>query len=183
MPGGDSRLALGYGLFRTAVNWGLRSPNSDANNAYNINTDGSVNNNNVYNANFAPRPALMEYRVQVPLSGGKQGPIIKGGHILSSRPRKLRIVRLAINGKAYSLRCSSSPKQTRCAGLCFGMGTGVRTDIADAKRGDKHSSGDAGMLATGERPRTPQAGEIMAAISTAGPAPRVPPQQGRMCDA
>ena len=41
-----------------AVNWGLRSPNSDANNAYNINTDGSVNNNNVYNANFAPRPAL-----------------------------------------------------------------------------------------------------------------------------
>lgn len=138
MPGGDSCLALGYGLFRTAVNWGLRSPNSDANNAYNINTDGSVNNNNVYNANFAPRPALMERRVQVPLSGGKQGPIIKGGHILSS---------------------------------------------ACAHAGDKHSGGDADMLATGERPRTPQPGEIMAAISTAGPAPRVPPQQGRMCDA
>lgn len=50
----------------SAVNWGLRSPNSDTNNAYNINTDGSVNNNNVYNANFAPRPALMENRVQVP---------------------------------------------------------------------------------------------------------------------
>lgn len=44
-----------------AVLWGLRSPNSDANNAYNINTDGTVNNNNVYNANFAARPALMEF--------------------------------------------------------------------------------------------------------------------------
>lgn len=82
MPGGDSRLALGYGLFRTAVNWGLRSPNSDTNNAYNINTDGTVNNNNVYNAYFAPRPALMEYRVQVAF-WRKQRTIIKGGHILS----------------------------------------------------------------------------------------------------
>ena len=36
----------------------MRSPNSDDNNAYNINTDGTVNNNNVYNANFAPRPAF-----------------------------------------------------------------------------------------------------------------------------
>lgn len=36
----------------------MRSPNSDTNNAYNINTDGSVNNNNVYNAYFAPRPAF-----------------------------------------------------------------------------------------------------------------------------
>lgn len=52
-----------------AVNWGLRSPNSNDNNAYNINTDGTVNNNNVYNANFAPRPALMEHRVQVPARG------------------------------------------------------------------------------------------------------------------
>lgn len=60
-----------------AVNWGLRSPNSDANNAYNINTDGSVNNNNVYNANFAPRPALMEYRVQVPSMGESRGPSSK----------------------------------------------------------------------------------------------------------
>ena len=60
-----------------AVNWGLRSPNSDANNAYNINTDGSVNNNNVYNANFAPRPALMEYRVQVPRMGESRGPSSK----------------------------------------------------------------------------------------------------------
>lgn len=85
----------------SAVNWGLRSPYSDTNNAYYINTDGSVNNNNVYNANFAPRPALMEYRVQVPQGhelpvtgraangqpiafGRKQRTIIKGGHILSS---------------------------------------------------------------------------------------------------
>lgn len=67
----------------SAVNWGLRSPNSDTNNAYYINTDGSVNNNNVYNANFAPRPALMEYRVQVAF-WRKQRTIIKGGHILSS---------------------------------------------------------------------------------------------------
>lgn len=67
----------------SAVIWGLRSPNSNTNNAYNINTDGTVNNNNVYNANFAPRPALMEYRVRVP-ARGKQRTIIKGGHILSS---------------------------------------------------------------------------------------------------
>ncbi|MGN9097153.1 DUF6273 domain-containing protein [Flintibacter porci] len=60
-----------------AVNWGLRSPNSDANNAYYINTDGSVNNNNVYNANFAPRPALMEYRVQLPNMGESRGPSSK----------------------------------------------------------------------------------------------------------
>lgn len=67
----------------SAVNWGLRSPNSDTNNAYYIKPDGTVNNNNVYNNNFAPRPALMEYRVQVPVRG-KQRTIIKGGHILSS---------------------------------------------------------------------------------------------------
>ena len=84
MPGGDSRLALGYGLFRTAVNWGLRSPNSDTNNAYNINTDGSVNNNNVNNPNFAARPALMEYRVQV-ANRESRGPSSK--EAISCRPR------------------------------------------------------------------------------------------------
>lgn len=47
----------------SAVNWGLRSPYSNTNNAYYIKPDGTVNNNNVYNNNFAPRPALMEYRV------------------------------------------------------------------------------------------------------------------------
>ena len=83
MFGGDSRLALGCGLFRPAVNWGLRSPNSDANNAYNVNTGGTLNNNNVYNANFAARPALMELLCTSTPQGGKQRPIIKGGHILS----------------------------------------------------------------------------------------------------
>ena len=42
-----------------------------------------MNNNNVYNANFAPRPALMEYRVQV-ARRRKQRTIIKGGYIPSS---------------------------------------------------------------------------------------------------
>lgn len=52
--------------FWTATPWTtLRSPYSYANGAYNINTSGAVNNNNVFNAYFAPRPALMEYRVQV----------------------------------------------------------------------------------------------------------------------
>jgi len=71
------------------VNWGLRSPNSNANNAYNVNTDGTLNNNNVYNANFAARPALMEYRVQV-AERQKQRTIIKGGYILSSAQRAAR---------------------------------------------------------------------------------------------
>ena len=49
---------MGIGLYR-AVNWWLRSPNSsNNNNAYNVNTDGSVNNNNVYNGNNCARPAL-----------------------------------------------------------------------------------------------------------------------------
>ena len=42
----------------TAVRWGLRSPFSDADLAYYINTDGTVNYNYVYFANFAPRPAF-----------------------------------------------------------------------------------------------------------------------------
>ena len=42
----------------TAVNWGLRSPYSGANYAYDISTDGTVGYNSVYNANFAPRPAF-----------------------------------------------------------------------------------------------------------------------------
>lgn len=42
----------------TAVDWGLRSPRSDANYAYYINTGGSVSGYNVYNALFAPRPAF-----------------------------------------------------------------------------------------------------------------------------
>lgn len=40
------------------MNWGLRSPNSDANNAYYVNTDGTLDNNSVYRSYFAARPAL-----------------------------------------------------------------------------------------------------------------------------
>lgn len=83
MPGGDSRLALGYGLFRSAVYWGLRSPYSVTYNAFLIGTGGSVNFDNVNYPYFVARPALMEYRVQV-ANRRKQRTIIKGGHILSS---------------------------------------------------------------------------------------------------
>ena len=43
-------------IFRTAVNWWLRSPNaSNSNNFVNVNTDGTVNNNNAnYSLGFAP---------------------------------------------------------------------------------------------------------------------------------
>lgn len=42
----------------TAVYWGLRSPYSGADFAFNINTDGSVRVSDVYYAFFAPRPAF-----------------------------------------------------------------------------------------------------------------------------
>ena len=42
----------------TAVLWGLRSPSSNDNLAYYINTDGTVIYHRVCNANFAPRPAF-----------------------------------------------------------------------------------------------------------------------------
>ena len=42
----------------TAVDWGLRSPYSNANPAYYINTGGTVNYDYVYGAYFAPRPAF-----------------------------------------------------------------------------------------------------------------------------
>ena len=42
----------------TAVYWGLRSPYSNGYYAYYIFTGGTVNYYNVYNASFAPRPAL-----------------------------------------------------------------------------------------------------------------------------
>ena len=50
---------MGIGLYR-AVYWWLRSPNSSNydNYAYYVNTDGSVNNNNVYYGNLCARPAL-----------------------------------------------------------------------------------------------------------------------------
>ena len=42
----------------TAVYWGLRSPLSNAYSACYINTDGTVNYGNVFDAVFAPRPAF-----------------------------------------------------------------------------------------------------------------------------
>ena len=42
-----------------------------------------------------------------------------------SRRHKLRIIRLAANGKAHSLRCSSSPNRNRFAGLRFSASGGV----------------------------------------------------------
>ena len=42
----------------TAVNWGLRSPYSDGNDAYYIRTGGTVDSYRVYYACFAPRPAF-----------------------------------------------------------------------------------------------------------------------------
>ena len=49
---------MGIGLYR-AVSWWLRSPSSSYNNnAYNVNTDGSVNSYYVYHGNDCARPAL-----------------------------------------------------------------------------------------------------------------------------
>lgn len=42
----------------TAVFWGLRSPYSNADYAYYVNTGGTLNNTHVYNACFASRPAF-----------------------------------------------------------------------------------------------------------------------------
>lgn len=42
----------------TAVFWGLRSPDSNADSACGIVTDGTVRYSSVYYANFAPRPAF-----------------------------------------------------------------------------------------------------------------------------
>lgn len=175
MPDGDSRLALGYGLFRTAVNWGLRSPNSDTNNAYNINTDGTVNNNNVHNPNFAARPALMEYRVQVAF-WRKQRTIIKGGHILSSSQAPYPLLPPEGESAVILLLLLSEPNQ-----LTLGFGSGRTGDAAEVCGGDKHNGSDTGRLATGERPRTPRTGEILAAISAAKPAPTIQ-FQARMRD-
>ena len=44
-----------------------------------------------------------------------------------TRPHKLRIVRLAANGKAHSLRCSSFPRTTHFVGLALGPLSRLRT--------------------------------------------------------
>lgn len=56
----------------TAVNWGLRSPRSDANNAYYVNTVGALYNSFVYNADFAPRPAF-NLKSSIVVSDSKDG--------------------------------------------------------------------------------------------------------------
>lgn len=49
-----------WGMTYSATNWWLRSPNTNnTNNAWNVNTNGDSNNNNVTNSNGS-RPALME---------------------------------------------------------------------------------------------------------------------------
>lgn len=51
-------ILMGIGLYR-AVLWWLRSPNSSHYNyAYNVNTDGSVYYDDVYNGIYCARPAL-----------------------------------------------------------------------------------------------------------------------------
>ena len=51
-------ILMGIGLYR-AVHWWLRSPySSNNNNAYYVNTDGSVYSNYVYYGDYCARPAL-----------------------------------------------------------------------------------------------------------------------------
>ncbi len=167
MPDGDSRLALGYGLFRTAVYWGLRSPYSDSYSAYNINAGGTVYSVYVYYPYFAARPALMEYRVQVAF-WRKQRTIIKGGHILSSSQAPYPL--LPPDGRERG-HFAALPLQAKPADAGLRLGKGCECD--GAYGGDKHNGSDTGRLATGERPRTPHTGEILAAISAAKPAPTI----------
>ena len=50
-------ILMGIGLHR-AVFWWLRSPNSSNNNAYGVDTDGSVDYDDVYYGNYCARPTL-----------------------------------------------------------------------------------------------------------------------------
>lgn len=77
----------------TAIYWGLRSPGSDTNFAYNVNTGGTLNGNYVRIPHFAPRPAFNlksqivvsdnpgsdgAYTVEsVPVAGGEAGVYVK----------------------------------------------------------------------------------------------------------
>ena len=83
-----------------------------------------------------PRPGSAGTRIPDPQPGGsndtrgwwRTSPTVAefSGCVSSRRRSKLRIVRFRIHAKAHSLRCSSSPNRTRCAGLRFGFGTGDR---------------------------------------------------------
>ena len=68
----------------TAVDWGLRSPSSNASYAYSIGTVGTVYSYGVYGANFAPRPALMELPCTSSPCGESRGPSSK--EAISRRP-------------------------------------------------------------------------------------------------
>lgn len=76
--------AFHWGIACSRRQLGPALPNSNDNNAYYINTDGTVNNNNVYNANFAPRPALMELPCTSSPCGESRGPSSK--EAISRRP-------------------------------------------------------------------------------------------------
>ena len=59
LSGSQANRIAYYDETATAVIWWLRSPNSDLNNAYYVNTSGALNYGNVYRANYyCPRPAL-----------------------------------------------------------------------------------------------------------------------------
>jgi hypothetical protein len=55
--------SVGYAITAgSAWNWWLRTPNSgNSNNVRNVNTDGSLNNNNAFNGNNGLAPDWMEY--------------------------------------------------------------------------------------------------------------------------
>ena len=55
---GNSKVAYNHSAVSTAVRWGLRSPNYNNNNNFcNVNTDGTINNNNA-NRSLALRPGF-----------------------------------------------------------------------------------------------------------------------------
>lgn len=66
-PSGEQIVKTGPAFFSlSATNWWLRSPRNNANNVANVNTDGTVNNNNRTNTNGVrpdlPRLPLQERR-------------------------------------------------------------------------------------------------------------------------
>lgn len=68
------RRPSGYALFFRA---------GSANNARNVNTDGTLNRNNAYNGNNGLRPASMDRPTYYPPGDGRRTlcPIIQGRHI------------------------------------------------------------------------------------------------------
>ena len=60
-----------------------------------------------------------------PVSGRGACPTKSDRRSACSRQKQLRITRPAASGRAYSLRASSSPNRTRCAGVRFGFMAGT----------------------------------------------------------